>query len=194
VHIQECPHRSLPCEMCAEIRKFIEIDERLLACKLIPVRYPNDCRCEDGTALYFIRRDISHHRTVCPMEEMVCMYASSGCNISLPRRNMILHENNAGAHIGRLSSAFQDAEERIRRQELDIADQKRVADAQIVYPQDSFQNVEERIRQLEAQNLGSEDQFKNLENVIQTKEETTGLLESDLEDQNSQDTMIHFDV
>jgi hypothetical protein len=123
VHIQECPHRSLPCEMCAEIGKFIDIDEHLLMCKLVPVRCPHDCRCEDGTALYFFRKDITHHCTVCPIEEIVCMYASSGCSIRLPRKNMILHENDAEAHIGNF--ALKNAQGKICRLQP-IADQKHV--------------------------------------------------------------------
>jgi hypothetical protein len=128
-HNKICPHCLMPCKWCKELGKVDKINAHLMVCKACPVPCPNDCFCENGAIFHSTRDEIAHHRTICPEEEMVCKYASSGCNTKLTRRYMTLHEGDARAHIDLLQEAFQDAEEEISQLKSRLIDQKNAAEA-----------------------------------------------------------------
>jgi hypothetical protein len=115
-HIETCLHRLILCQWC-NIRKKIDLlDAHLLTCHKRPVPCPNSCLDVNGAVLCFDSSEIGQHRSVCSMESIACKFGSVGCKVELMRKDMPLHEVDAGAHIGCLLEALQTAQAKINEQ------------------------------------------------------------------------------
>jgi len=113
-HIESCLHRLVTCQWC-NIRKKIDLlDEHLLVCRKRPIPCPNSCLDVNGVVLCFNSSEIKQHRIICSMESICCRFVGVGCETKLTRKDMPLHENDGGAHIGCLLDALQTAQVTIR--------------------------------------------------------------------------------
>lgn len=115
-HIKTCLHRLIPCGWCNIRKKFDSFDAHLLTCHKRPLPCPNDCLDVNGAVLCFDSSEIGPHRSICSMESIACKFGSVGCKVELVRKDMPLHEVDAGAHIGCLLEALQTAQAKISEQ------------------------------------------------------------------------------
>lgn len=126
----------MPCRWCKKKGKIVDIDEHLLICKLRTIPCENGCLFKNGILFHCSSGKMALHRTVCTMQKTICMFASTGCIVELLRKDMSLHENDAGAHVTLLLKALQKAEakslkanESIRDLQSQITDLKSSAEA-----------------------------------------------------------------
>jgi hypothetical protein len=118
-HINICLHRVLPCQWCNIRQKFDLLDVHLLVCRKRPVPCPNSCLDVNGAVLCIDPSELANHRNICSMESVGCKFGSVVCKVNLMRKDMSLHENDAGAHIGCLLVALQTAQTKITQLEHD---------------------------------------------------------------------------
>lgn len=113
-HTENCLHRQIICTFCKQRKKIDSIEAHLLDCPERPVPCPNGCLNMKGDIVCVSPSSIPSHRGVCPMELIDCKFVGVGCEIKLLRKDMPLHENDAGAHIGCLLSKINKLEKFIQ--------------------------------------------------------------------------------
>jgi hypothetical protein len=93
--------------------KIDRLDEHF--CHKRPRPCPNSCLDENGEIIHVDPTKIRQHRELhCSLEVISCKFAGAGCKISLLRKDMPLHENDAVSHIGCLLEALQTARKEIK--------------------------------------------------------------------------------
>jgi hypothetical protein len=120
VHTVECVHRLVKCEFCDLRSKVDVIPLHLPVCDKRPGPCPNKCVDENGNLLLFIPNEIANHRTVCALEAVECAFAAMGCKVKLQRKDMVLHEKDAGAHMACICEALQADRQKIINLERNV--------------------------------------------------------------------------
>ena len=91
----ECPNRIVQCELCkAEGVHACITDDHRLYCPEVVV----DC-LNDGCDVGIKRCKLEEHCEICPHEKVACKYSNVGCTLTLPRKDMTEHEDNAQSHL-----------------------------------------------------------------------------------------------
>ena len=95
-HIKDCPKRSWDCQYCDLTCTYEEGESvHWPECEMFPEPCPNDCEVR-----FVPRKDIEEHRTVCSMEPVACELSEYGCNVVLPRKELVEHmKENEGQHL-----------------------------------------------------------------------------------------------
>jgi hypothetical protein len=119
-HIVDCIHRLLPCKWCGLEGSANLLDAHLLICDGRHIPCPKNCLDVHGEVLSFPWSEITSHRTICEMESVGCAFAEGGCKVKLPRKDMPLHEKDAGAHMVCLFGALKTAQEKNDLFEKDV--------------------------------------------------------------------------
>mmetsp|Transcript_11975 Transcript_11975/g.11624 ORF Transcript_11975/g.11624 Transcript_11975/m.11624 type:complete len:394 (-) Transcript_11975:174-1355(-) len=99
-HEDNCLYRLESCKLCNQRKKFDLMEAHLLECPERPVLCPNGCLDKNGGIKTFSPRKMPRHRKVCAMEVIDCKFDLVGCEMKLPRKDILLHENDGNAHIG----------------------------------------------------------------------------------------------
>jgi hypothetical protein len=120
-HMKNCDHRLVSCLWCQGGGKYYS---HSLVCPKRPVPCPNGCLDGNGNTLLVSHNLVAHHRSVCLMEEVGCKFAVSGCDKRLLRRDMPLHEIDAGTHLVCLFEAHQRVLAQVRDQAEEIQNLK----------------------------------------------------------------------
>jgi hypothetical protein len=176
-HVQECPYRLLPCQWCQRMGKFKDITRHnLYGCMFYPVACPNNYLCEDGTVFQTGRSQTDHHLTVYLLEQIDCKFASTGCTVRLPRKDMLLHEIDAGLHIDCLLKALIRVERK-----LSVAESK-------------LSQAGTRIYQSEARIARAEESICYLENNLLKTAKTMMLMVAMIGYQIVDNKLNHFTV
>lgn len=98
VHLAQCPHRVTKCGHCDDDVVVNDMIPHLLTCHLAPVK----CGC----GITFARHSLPLHQESCPDCDMFCTFASFGCSMIAPRRDMPEHEReHAAQHASLLITA-----------------------------------------------------------------------------------------
>ena len=95
-HSTSCPKRPWKCQYCDLKTTFdVGLNEHTPNCTQYPLPCPN--QCEIGTVL---RCDAEKHLLVCPLQLVGCEFASYGCEVKIPRRDLTRHmTENAQHHL-----------------------------------------------------------------------------------------------
>jgi hypothetical protein len=107
LHVENCLYRLVPCEWCNMRAAIDVITSHAFVCPKRPVNCPNGCLDENGNILSLSHDEVTHHRSVCIMEEIDCAFSVTGCHVRGLRSDILLHEKDAGAHIIGLLGAQQ---------------------------------------------------------------------------------------
>ena len=95
-HSTSCPKRPWKCQYCG-LESTIDVgtNEHTPNCAQYPLPCPN--QCEIGTVP---RCDAEKHLLVCPLQLVECKFANVGCEVKVPRRDLIRHmTENAQHHL-----------------------------------------------------------------------------------------------
>lgn len=111
-HNADCIHRPVPCKWCGLEESANLLKAHLLICDSRHIPCPKNCLDVNGEYSTFPWSEITGHRTICAMELVGCAFAEGGCEVKLPRKDMPLHEKDAGAHMVCLFGALKTAQER----------------------------------------------------------------------------------
>jgi len=125
-HVEDCTYRPVLCEWCQVLKSADSIDLHLQCCSNRPVPCPYNCVDVNGEILRFLPRELDQHIFLCPMELVNCAFADSGCKITLQRKDMLLHEQDAGAHMLCCLKALQTAQKKITDLEQKMAAQEEI--------------------------------------------------------------------
>ena len=99
-HKMECPNRPYECPHSKETGGYHErTTKHLQECEMLEDACPNE-----GCTEKVLRCDLPKHRQECPHEIVLCKYAYRGCDVTLPREEMIEHQKDSQshAHLSRL--------------------------------------------------------------------------------------------
>jgi hypothetical protein len=113
-HIDNCLYRLVSCKLCNQRKKFDLMVAHLLECPERPLPCPNGCLDSNGEVAIFSPRSILHHRKICAMEVIDCKFVGVGCQMKMSRIDIVLHENDANAHIGCLLTKIKELENYIQ--------------------------------------------------------------------------------
>ena len=113
----KCPLRKINCQHCHEtgVLQFIKGNHKN-ECKKYPVSCPN--KCEVGT----IPRDsIEAHIKKCPLEMIKCEYYNLGCEVIIPRKRKVEHEEeDAKKHLQMTKRKLVNTERRLANLESNL--------------------------------------------------------------------------
>ena len=85
-----CSKRPYDCKYCGYYKTFdIVIQQHYPLCEMFPVKCPNECSVENLKRIQFEK-----HLEQCPLQVIQCPFASAGCTVQLPRREMEEHEKD----------------------------------------------------------------------------------------------------
>ena len=113
----KCPLRKINCQHCHEtgVFRFIKGDHKN-ECQKYPVCCPN--KCEVGTIL---RENTEAHRKECPLEMIKCEYYSLGCEVKIPRKRKVEHEEeDVKKHLQMTKQKLVNTEHRLANLESNL--------------------------------------------------------------------------
>ena len=88
--LSDCCKRLYMCEHCSYCNKFdIVTEQHYPLCEMFPVECPNNCSMEN-----LKRLELVSHLEQCTLQVIQCPFASAGCTVQLPRREMEEHEKD----------------------------------------------------------------------------------------------------
>ena len=86
-HSDSCPKRPWQCQYCEfESTYNTGVDLHLPVCTKYPVVCPNSCEVGSVPCC-----DLEAHLMVCPLQPVTCEYAEVGCDVMVPRRDLVRH-------------------------------------------------------------------------------------------------------
>ena len=87
-----CCKRFYLCEHCGYYNDFdVVTEQHYTLCEMFPVECPNQC----SVLVNLKRFELVNHLEQCPLQVIQCPFASAGCTVQLPRREMEAHEKEA---------------------------------------------------------------------------------------------------
>ena len=84
----KCPRRKVICQYCHDTVE--QEGQHKEECPKLPLPCPN--KCEAGSVS---REDIEAHRKECPLEMIQCEYHNVGCEVTIARKDMEQHNDQA---------------------------------------------------------------------------------------------------
>ena len=96
VHVEKCPKRSWNCQYCDYTCTHEEGESvHWPECQMFPEPCPNQCEVH-----MVARKNIEQHRTVCSLEPVACDLSEYGCQVILPRKDLVGHmKESEGQHL-----------------------------------------------------------------------------------------------
>ena len=118
--IGSCPRRPFSCDYCGDYGADFEdvVTKHWPVCGYRPVPCPNEC------GVYPERRNVHDHvNKDCPLTLVSCDFHYAGCQVRLPRRDILSHLNEnlsshmalLGAHSQQMAEMVMEKDEAIRR-------------------------------------------------------------------------------
>lgn len=110
-HELKCPHRPITCIHCeAFSAPEPELEEHWKECESYPVQYKNKC----GEIIK--REEMGEHLSDhCPLEVIKCEYSYAGCGMTLPRKEMTAHIDEAAKnHLQLVTKRLTKQEEKLK--------------------------------------------------------------------------------
>ncbi len=93
-HTTSCPKRPWKCQYCDfESTHDIGTNDHTSCCDNYPLPCPN--QCEIGTVL---RSQADSHLLECPLQLVECKFAGAGCDVKVPRRDLVGHMTESVQH------------------------------------------------------------------------------------------------
>jgi hypothetical protein len=98
-HSFRCLFRPLKCIYCHQkgIRQR-DLERHLEVCPDRWVPCPRGCSDAKGK-VKVMKRLLEEHKAVCALEIVACPFSDMGCNLRLTRKEMLVHSNDASAHL-----------------------------------------------------------------------------------------------
>ena len=110
-HELNCPRRPIICIHCEVFSSpEAELEEHWKDCESFPVQCENKCGCT-------VKREKmgEHLNDYCPLEVVKCEYFYAGCDVTLPRKEMTAHVDNAAKdHLHLVTKKLTRQEEELK--------------------------------------------------------------------------------
>ena len=82
-----CPLREMECEHCGKELLYKDLENHLKFCPEYPIS------CTKGCGNFFLRNQLSQHRSECLLEVITCPYEDYGCNaLPMSRKDLLAHK------------------------------------------------------------------------------------------------------
>ena len=135
--IGSCPRRPFSCDYCGDYGADFEdvVTNHWPVCGYRPVPCPNEC------GVYPERRNVHDHvNKDCPLTLVSCDFHYAGCQVRLPRRDILSHLNEnlsshmalLGAHSQRMAERVMEKDEAIGRLTNELSEKLGVNERKIV--------------------------------------------------------------
>ncbi len=110
----ECELRSVNCRYCNVTVMATNLSKHCQECDSFPTKCPNKCGQQE-----IMRKDIEHHKTVCPLEIVDCTYAHVGCTEEVKRKMLQKHEQRKMKfHLDLMNKAYSDCQQKLHEKSL----------------------------------------------------------------------------
>ena len=148
--LERCPQRPYTCEYCAEYKSTFEdvAHSHWPECKCFLLPCPNECK-PSGSGLQ--RQCLDQHvKEDCPLTVMQCKLHHTGCEVSLPRRDMANHmKEDSITHISLLTLELTRTKQELMSQSQELT----MVKSELKEAQRLAINRFETIKQLDPQKL-----------------------------------------
>ena len=156
--IGSCPRRPFSCDYCGDCGADCEdvVTKHWPVCGYRPVPCPNEC------GVYPERRNVHDHvNKDCPLTVVVCDFHYAGCQVRLPRRDILSHLNeNLSSHMALMGVHSQRMAEKVVEKDEQIDE----AIGRLTNELSKIQEVnEQRINELEKENRALRHSLKQKE-------------------------------
>ena len=161
----ECPNRDYRCPHCNFSNKFHVVSKHFDVCPYYPLACPNRCGAT------FERDDLEDHMKMCRLEEVQCVFNSTGCQAKFIRENEDEHmDQNTQKHLALMPAATlrisQDFEQKLQEQHEMFKNKMKQQKEEYVQKQ---KENDERMQQLGGQLQAIEENIREQQNEYQEK-------------------------
>ena len=163
---EKCPQRPYSCEYCKDYSStFKDVKTtHYLICKKYPLPCPN--KCQDGPFVEKSKMKL-HLNDECPLTEVSCPFAYTGCEVKLPRRDMPGHPADISMHFPLLVSLTRENQQKQRAMESQFEERFKVIERQ-------YQLQEEKLKTAVEQN-------KIFEEKVNAREKEIAMLKEEIQ-------------
>ncbi len=159
-HTTSCPKRPWKCQYCDfESTHDIGTNDHTPCCDNYPLPCPN--QCEIGTVP---RCQADSHLLECPLQLVECEFAGAGCDVNVPRRDLVGHMTESAQHHLLTATLLNLRLTRELHQKMEEKDQQIVDLQKQVKEQGN--NIDVKIQQLDAK---VDTKFQELEEKFDVK-------------------------
>ncbi|XP_064401507.1 TNF receptor-associated factor 5-like [Halichondria panicea] len=168
-HTTSCPKRPWKCQYCDfESTHDIGTNDHTPCCDNYPLPCPN--QCEIGTVP---RCQVDSHLLECPLQLVECEFAGNGCDVKVPRRDLVGHMTESVQHHLLTATLLNLQLTRELHQKMEEKDQQIVNLQKQVKEQGD--NIHTKIQQLDAkvdtkfqqQDKKTDTKFHDLQTIVQ---------------------------
>ena len=167
----ECPQRPYSCKYCKKYDSTFEDVTKIhySECGKYPIACPNKCRDDP-----FEQSEIDDHlNDKCPLTEVSCLFAYSGCEVKLPRKDMPGHTADISVHFPLLVSLTREIDQKQRAMERQFEEKLKATE-------DQYKVLVEKQRTTEVKNLTLDSKLKATETQNQVLAEKINVTENRL--------------
>ena len=171
-HTISCPKRPWKCQYCDfESTHDIGTNDHTPCCDNYPLPCPN--QCEIGTVP---RCQVDSHLLECPLQLVECEFAGNGCDMKVPRRDLVGHMTESVQHHLLTATLLNLQLTRELHQKMEEKDQQIVdLQKQVKQVKEQGDNIHTKIQQLDAkvdtkfqqQDKKTDTKFHNLQTIVQ---------------------------
>ena len=174
--IGSCPRRPFSCDYCGDYGADFEdvVTKHWPVCVYRPVPCPNEC------GVYPERRNVHNHvNKDCSLTLVICDFHYAGCQVRLPRRDILSHLNeNLSSHMALLGAHSQQMVEMVMEKDEEIGRLTNELSEEL----EESKRAQESFRQEVAQVRGQqEEESRRLTNELSKIQEVNGQKIDELE-------------